>query len=76
MTNGNQAKQIREKKLKEGQKKEPSSQLKANEKSMSIVCTVCRQPFMCTVKQPELAQHAENKHKKTVADCFPTFQAP
>jgi len=74
MTNGNEAKHRREQQQKD-KKKEPTSQLKANEKSMNIVCSICRQPFFVTTKEPQLIEHAEGKHKKTLKDCFPNFQA-
>ncbi|PWN26937.1 DUF1909-domain-containing protein, partial [Jaminaea rosea] len=44
--------------------KGPTSQLKANQAAMTIICNVCRQTFLQTVREPALKQHAEDKHKK------------
>lgn len=41
---------------------------------MNIKCKICMQTFMQTTKAPELTQHAESKHKKTIGDCFPDFK--
>ncbi|GAM28548.1 hypothetical protein SAMD00019534_117240 [Acytostelium subglobosum LB1] len=71
--NGARAQQKRERNIKKaaGEAK-AHSQLKSNEAAKSIVCNVCRTSFMCTTKEPELRQHAENKHAgKSFADCFP-----
>lgn len=47
------------------------SQLKINEKAKSVICKVCRQPFMITASMIDLQQHQESKHPKlTFADCF------
>jgi hypothetical protein len=38
-------------------------------------CSVCRQVFPQTTKQPALQGHIDNKHsklKKTFSECFPT----
>ncbi|KAI8873961.1 DUF1909-domain-containing protein [Ramicandelaber brevisporus] len=53
--------------------KEGHSQLKVNEKAKTIVCTVCKQTFMCNIRAPALTEHSENKHSKTLKECFPTF---
>ena len=37
------------------------SQLDVNQKALNILCKVCRNPFMCTAKEPELRQHHEAK---------------
>lgn len=56
----------------EKNKKAGGSQLKANAASMSILCNVCKQQFMCTVNINMLKQHVESRHaKNTFADCFP-----
>mmetsp|Transcript_23178 Transcript_23178/g.66911 ORF Transcript_23178/g.66911 Transcript_23178/m.66911 type:complete len:134 (-) Transcript_23178:251-652(-) len=40
------------------------------EAKMSL-CTVCQFPMKITKTNTELKQHAENKHGKTLAVCFP-----
>lgn len=56
--------------------KEGNSQLKNNEKAMSLVCTQCKQAFMGTqVKMAAL--HHDNKHAKLSFEvCFPGVQKP
>ncbi|KAI1797670.1 At2g23090 like protein [Ganoderma leucocontextum] len=49
------------------------SQTKTNQAAMNIVCTVCRQTFLLTTRTPALEEHAQNKHSKTIAECFPTY---
>ncbi|PIA17121.1 DUF1909-domain-containing protein [Coemansia reversa NRRL 1564] len=49
------------------------SQLKINEKARNISCQICRNTFMCTSRRSELEVHAENKHGKSMNDCFPDF---
>ncbi|SHO78210.1 Hypothetical protein MSYG_2552 [Malassezia sympodialis ATCC 42132] len=73
MGNGARAQQKRERNAKTGGPKEAKSQLKANEAAKSVICVTCRQTFLQTVREPALAQHAENKHGKTVKDCFPSW---
>eukprot|EP00048_Salpingoeca_helianthica_P015179 m.225509 g.225509 ORF g.225509 m.225509 type:complete len:82 (-) comp16706_c0_seq1:656-901(-) len=52
------------------------SQLKVNEKAMTIQCKVCLQTFLCTTKKPELEEHVANKHgKKGFDECFPGYGA-
>ncbi|EER08583.1 small conserved protein, putative [Perkinsus marinus ATCC 50983] len=47
------------------------SQLKNNAASQTLMCSICRQTFMCTQKKL-LPSHAESKHpKQAFADCFP-----
>ncbi|KAJ2657215.1 hypothetical protein IW148_005277, partial [Coemansia sp. RSA 1199] len=46
------------------------SQLKQNEMAKTIICSVCRSTFLCTVKKNELEVHAQNKHSKAFGDCF------
>ncbi|KAK1828521.1 At2g23090-like protein [Podospora conica] len=70
--NGAKAAQKRERNLKAagGNAK---SQLKANEKAMNIQCDTCKATFLSTTRENALAEHATNKHSKTVAQCFPGF---
>ncbi|KAJ2749878.1 hypothetical protein GGH94_004631 [Coemansia aciculifera] len=69
MGNGNKAQMKRERNAKAGT--EAKSQLKINVASKTIQCKVCFQTFMCTSKVPELTLHADNKHSKTLLECFP-----
>ncbi|KAJ5884937.1 hypothetical protein N7495_009447 [Penicillium taxi] len=73
MGNGAKASMKRERNAKDS--KTAKSQTKTNEKAMSIQCTVCKQTFLQTTKAPALLEHADNKHKKTLADCFPGVTA-
>merc|ERR1712136_466819 len=51
--------------------KEGNSQLSKNAAAQTLVCTICRQTFMCT-QAKMLPIHAESKHpKNTFAECFP-----
>ncbi|WFD49436.1 hypothetical protein GLX27_004117 [Malassezia furfur] len=75
MGNGARAQQKRERNAKANASKDPKSQLKANEAAKNVICQVCRQTFLMTVREPALKQHAENKHSKTVKDCFPNWAA-
>ncbi|KYQ91381.1 hypothetical protein DLAC_08337 [Tieghemostelium lacteum] len=70
--NGAKAQQKRERNLqKHANDSKAHSQLKSNQAAMSIVCQVCRTSFLCTVKEPELRNHAENKHPaKKFEECF------
>ncbi|KAH9890921.1 DUF1909-domain-containing protein [Cubamyces lactineus] len=52
------------------------SQLKVNQAAMNIICQTCRQTFLLTTRAPALEEHAQNKHGKTMADCFPNVNAP
>ncbi|TFK23112.1 DUF1909-domain-containing protein [Coprinopsis marcescibilis] len=72
MGNGAKAQQKRERNTDKAGKA-GKSQLKVNEASKSLVCTQCRQPFMNTARAPALEEHAQNKHSKPLAECFPTF---
>ncbi|CAO1617506.1 unnamed protein product [Parajaminaea phylloscopi] len=72
MGNGAKAQQKRDRAA-AGGKKEPSSQLKTNQAALTVICNVCRQTFLQTVREPALKEHAENKHSKTVKDCFPSW---
>ncbi|KAL3425092.1 hypothetical protein PVAG01_04373 [Phlyctema vagabunda] len=51
------------------------SQLKVNESAKDIQCQTCKATFLKTTRAPALEEHALNKHKKTLKDCFPTFEA-
>eukprot|EP01110_Echinostelium_bisporum_P010414 TRINITY_DN3792_c0_g1_i3.p2 TRINITY_DN3792_c0_g1~~TRINITY_DN3792_c0_g1_i3.p2 ORF type:complete len:75 (-),score=24.48 TRINITY_DN3792_c0_g1_i3:71-295(-) len=70
--NGAKAAQKRERNLKrDAGATAAKSQLKTNEAAKSVQCKVCKQAFLCTVKEPELKTHQENKHPKNVySDCF------
>ncbi|GBE78136.1 hypothetical protein SCP_0110190 [Sparassis crispa] len=47
------------------------SQTKTNQAALNIVCQTCRQAFLLTTRAPALEEHAQNKHSKTMAECFP-----
>ncbi|OAD81429.1 hypothetical protein PHYBLDRAFT_95574, partial [Phycomyces blakesleeanus NRRL 1555(-)] len=51
--------------------KAANSQLKVNEAAKNIICKQCFQTFLCTSREKALTEHAENKHGKTMKDCFP-----
>ncbi|CAI4218577.1 unnamed protein product [Parascedosporium putredinis] len=72
MGNGAKAQQKRERNQKD--QKSAKSQLKTNAAACNIVCSICKQTFLQTSKAPALATHAENKHSKTIAECFPGVQ--
>ncbi|KAJ3736956.1 At2g23090 like protein [Lentinula guzmanii] len=72
MGNGAKAAQKRERSAKNTDKGH-TSQLRANEAAKSIICQSCRQAFFVTTRQPALEEHAQNKHSKTMTECFPTF---
>ncbi|KAH7375648.1 At2g23090 like protein [Plectosphaerella cucumerina] len=72
MGNGARAAQKRERNAKDA-KGVAKSQLKVNAAAKDIQCVVCKATFLKTTKAPALTEHADNKHKKTLADCFPTF---
>ncbi|GES77562.1 uroporphyrinogen-III synthase [Rhizophagus clarus] len=72
MGNGQKAQHKRER-AKNDAKKGPTSQLKANEAAKNVVCQVCRNTFLCTVRKKALEEHADNKHNKKLEDCFPGF---
>ncbi|CAL1696494.1 unnamed protein product [Somion occarium] len=70
MGNGAKAQQKRER----NQAKAGStakSQNKVNEAAKNIICMTCRQTFLLTTRAPALEEHAQNRHGKTMADCFP-----
>ncbi|CAG9955129.1 hypothetical protein V2G26_011762 [Clonostachys chloroleuca] len=72
MGNGAKAQQKRERAQKDG--KTAKSQLKANQQACDIQCVVCKSTFLKTTKAPALTEHAENKHNKTLAEAFPSFE--
>lgn len=43
------------------------------EAALTVKCKICMQTFLQTVREPALKEHAENKHSKTVKDCFPDW---
>ncbi|OSX81553.1 hypothetical protein BU14_0014s0102 [Porphyra umbilicalis] len=72
--NGAKSKTKRERNATKPAKGGNTSQLGANLKAMSIICTVCKQSFMCTMAEASLRQHAESKHPKSTFElCFPSF---
>ncbi|KZP32202.1 DUF1909-domain-containing protein [Athelia psychrophila] len=52
------------------------SQIKSNETAKTIVCATCKQGFLLTTRGPALEEHSQNKHSKTMADCFPNYVNP
>jgi len=52
------------------------SQLKTNEAAKTIVCALCKQNFLGTMRKPALSEHAENRHSKKFEDCFPSYVEP
>ncbi|KAM0475040.1 hypothetical protein ACHAPE_005438 [Trichoderma viride] len=73
MGNGAKAQQKRERNAKD--KGVAKSQLKVNQQAMDIQCQICKSTFLKTTKAPALLEHAQNKHSKSLTDCFPTFAA-
>ncbi|CAG7847824.1 SubName: Full=Uncharacterized protein {ECO:0000313/EMBL:CCA77885.1} [Serendipita indica DSM 11827] len=55
--------------------KTANSTLKSNEAQKNIICQTCRQAFFVTTRAPALEEHSQNKHSKTIAECFPDFKA-
>ncbi|KAI5467298.1 At2g23090 like protein [Mariannaea sp. PMI_226] len=72
MGNGAKAQQKRDRNQKSENK--AKSQLKVNQQACDIQCQICRSTFLKTTKAPALTEHAENKHGKSIEECFPTFQ--
>jgi len=74
-SNGNEAIRKRadaKKRMEKAKGKDACSQLKQNEKAMSLKCSICMQTFMMTQKK-QLPLHHEAKHSKlTFEQCFPT----
>ncbi|KAL4068328.1 At2g23090 like protein [Scleroderma yunnanense] len=71
MGNGAKAAQRRERHANGKGDKGPTSRLKVNEAAKSIICQTCRQTFLLTTRTPALEEHAQNKHSRTLAECFP-----
>ncbi|KAG6866812.1 hypothetical protein C0991_008748 [Blastosporella zonata] len=71
MGNGAKAQQKRERNAAASAPKGSKSQAKGNEAAKSIVCSDCRQPFLITTRAPALTEHAQNRHSKTMEQCFP-----
>ncbi|KAI0009430.1 DUF1909-domain-containing protein [Xylariaceae sp. FL0662B] len=74
MGNGAKAQQKRERNQKDS--KVAKSQLKTNVKAMDIQCDICKSTFLKTTRAPQLNEHAQNKHNKSIKECFPTYEAP
>ncbi|KAI0786031.1 At2g23090 like protein [Abortiporus biennis] len=70
MGNGAKAQQKRERNAAKGGAT-AKSQIKTNEAAKNIICSVCRQTFLLTTREPALTEHAQNKHNKSAAECFP-----
>ncbi|KAF7339842.1 Duf1909-domain-containing protein [Mycena venus] len=71
MGNGAKAAQKRERNADKNAPKGSKSQAKVNEAAKSIICATCKQTFLVTTRAPALEEHAQNKHSKTMAECFP-----
>jgi len=71
MGNGARAQQKRERNAAKAGTGNAKSQNKVNEAAKNIICVTCRQTFLLTTRAPALEEHAQNKHSKTMADCFP-----
>ncbi|KAG0702693.1 At2g23090 like protein [Suillus ampliporus] len=71
MGNGAKAAQKRERNAGKSADKGPTSRTKVNEAAKNIVCQTCKQTFLQTTRAPALEEHAQNKHSKTMAECFP-----
>ncbi|KAF9451789.1 DUF1909-domain-containing protein [Macrolepiota fuliginosa MF-IS2] len=71
MGNGAKAAQKRERNSGKNDPKGAKSQAKVNAAAKSIICSVCKQSFLVTTRAPALEEHSQNKHNKTMADCFP-----
>ncbi|KAH8100541.1 DUF1909-domain-containing protein [Cristinia sonorae] len=70
MGNGAKAQQKRERNAAKGAST-AKSQIKVNEQAKNIICLTCRQTFLLTTRLPALEEHAQNRHSKTAAECFP-----
>jgi S-adenosylmethionine synthetase len=60
MGNGAKAQMKRERNAKD-QKGQASSQLKVNQKSLSVQCVVCKQSYMQTINKKTLEEHVLSK---------------
>ncbi|KAF8499170.1 At2g23090 like protein [Russula emetica] len=67
---GAKAQQKRERKA-QNATKATKSQSKSNEMAKNIICLVCKQSFLVTTRAPALEEHAQNRHSKTMVECFP-----
>ncbi|KAI8070906.1 At2g23090 like protein [Gongronella butleri] len=74
MGNGQKAQMKRERNAQKGTKG-GNSQLKKNDAAKNIICKKCFTTFLCTSREKNLTEHAENKHNATMKDCFPDFTA-
>ncbi|CAO3686829.1 unnamed protein product [Umbelopsis ramanniana] len=72
MGNGQKAQMKRDRNAKD-LKKGPTLQLKQNNAAKNVICQTCKQTFLCTIRAKALTEHADNKHSKTLEDCFPGF---
>jgi len=53
------------------------SQLKDNEKALTISCALCKQPFLGVSSAKSLKEHSDNKHPKNAyIECFPGQPEP
>ncbi|EGO03615.1 hypothetical protein SERLA73DRAFT_175156 [Serpula lacrymans var. lacrymans S7.3] len=71
MGNGAKAAQKRERNNAKNDPKGSKSQAKVNEAAKNIICQTCKQTFLLTTRAPALEEHAQNKHSKTMSECFP-----
>ncbi|KAI9208806.1 At2g23090 like protein [Polychytrium aggregatum] len=72
MGNGQKAAMRRDRAAKDS--KTAKSQLKTNEAAKNIMCSICRQTFLMTIREQALQDHIESKHSgKTVKECFPMW---
>ncbi|TPX35673.1 hypothetical protein SmJEL517_g01926, partial [Synchytrium microbalum] len=69
---GAKAQQKRERNAKDA-KTGPTSQLKANQASLTIQCKICLQTFMMTSSRTQLESHLNKHAGKEFAACFPNF---
>ncbi|PRP77127.1 hypothetical protein PROFUN_14541 [Planoprotostelium fungivorum] len=69
--NGAKAAQRRERVAAQKNDSGPKSQLKSNEKALTIKCKICMQTFLGTTAAKSLKEHSDNKHPKNAfAECF------
>ncbi|KAH6569666.1 hypothetical protein BASA50_002137 [Batrachochytrium salamandrivorans] len=71
---GNGAKAAMRRDRSEKDAKGGKSQLKTNQAAMTVICSICRQTFLQTIKRKALEEHLEGKHSgKEFKACFPAF---
>ncbi|PHJ22312.1 small conserved protein [Cystoisospora suis] len=76
MARGNQRDVDRERAQRRNARPTANSTIKDVSKNLSVICDICKQSFMCTVKKPTLDQHVEARHpKSSFQDCFPKWEA-